>query len=199
MTIKQIQCLLAYLGYYAGEIDGKWGPLSEMATVAFQFVYGLEDDGVPGKLTQKALKGAVAYGMPTRGEETVPEQKDFWNEIEYFDRNEFACKCGGKYCDGFPVEPDRELLQILVETRKHFGQPVYINSGIRCETHNKNVGGASRSQHMQGTAADIRVKGEQPKTVAAYLETLLPNTGGIGIYDNFVHVDVRKNQSRWRG
>ena len=36
MTIKQKQCLLAYLDYYEGDIDGKWGPQSEQATKDFQ-------------------------------------------------------------------------------------------------------------------------------------------------------------------
>ena len=38
-------------------------------------------------------------------------------------------------------------------------------------------------------------------TLAAYVETLLPNRGGIGRYynDNFVHVDVRTAKSRWKG
>ena len=57
----------------------------------------------------------------------------------------------------------------------------------------------SNSQHLYGIAADISVPGVAPKTVAAYLETLLPNTGGIGIYSWGVHVDVRKTKSRWNG
>ena len=34
---------------------------------------------------------------------------------------------------------------------------------------------------------------------AKFAEKLLPNTGGIGIYAGFVHIDVRKTKSRWRG
>jgi uncharacterized protein YcbK (DUF882 family) len=76
---------------------------------------------------------------------------------------------------------------------------VTVNSGIRCKTHNANVGGASGSQHLYGTAADIVVRGITPKQAAAYAETLLPNTGGIGIYSWGIHVDVRKTKSRWNG
>ena len=46
MTIKQRQHLLAYLGYYVGNIDGQWGTLSKTATVAFQKDFGLTADGV---------------------------------------------------------------------------------------------------------------------------------------------------------
>jgi uncharacterized protein YcbK (DUF882 family) len=47
-------------------------------------------------------------------------------------------------------------------------------------------------------AADIKVKGIAPEKVAAYAEKLLPGTGGIGVYDTFVHVDVRSTKARWR-
>ena len=31
-----------------------------------------------------------------------------------------------------------------------------------------------------------------------YAEYLMPKTGGIGLYSNFTHVDVRSNRSRWK-
>ena len=34
--IKKNQCLLFYLGYYVGEIDGVWGSGSYTATLMFQ-------------------------------------------------------------------------------------------------------------------------------------------------------------------
>ena len=33
------------------------------------------------------------------------QEGDYWDEIEFFDREEFRCQCGGKYCNGFPTEP----------------------------------------------------------------------------------------------
>lgn len=195
MTIKQKQCLLAYLGYYVGKIDGKWGTLSQTATKAFQKDFGLTENGC-GTQTEKALKHAVAYGMPAKKAESA--SGDFWDGIKHFKRSEFKCKCG-KYCNGFPVEPDEDLVELLEKIRNHFNAPVTIKSGVRCATHNKNVGGASSSQHVKGTAADIKVKGVAPKKVVAYAETLLPGTGGIGTYSTFTHVDVRKTKSRWNG
>lgn len=196
MTIKQRQCLLFYLGYYTGSIDGKWGKKSTAATKKFQSDYGIKDDGVCGSVTEKALTHAVAYGMPAKKVESATG--DFWDGIKHFKRSEFKCKCG-KYCDGYPVEPSEKLVELLEKIREHFGAAVTITSGIRCKTHNANVGGATGSQHLRGTAADIKVKGKSPKEVAAYCETLLPKTGGIGIYGTFVHVDVRSKKSRWNG
>lgn len=201
MTIKQRQCLLAYLGYYVGNIDSKWGTLSEVATKAFQKDFGIQADGICGKETEKALTHAVAYGMPVKKEDVtdnVTKSDNFWDGIKYFKRSEFKCKCG-KYCNGFPAEPDENLVNLLDQIRGHYGVPVTITSGVRCKTHNKNCGGASASQHLVGTAADIKVKGVAPKDVADYAETLLPGTGGIGRYSSFTHVDVRTNKSRWNG
>ena len=107
---------------------------------------------------------------------------------------EFACRDGSDVIfisDG--------LVQVLQAIRMHFNRPVTINSAYRTPAYNKKVGGAAYSQHLYGTAADIRVTGVSPKDVAAYAETLLPGTGGIGIYSNFVHVDVRSKKSRWKG
>lgn len=111
-----------------------------------------------------------------------------------FKVREFACS------DGTDVIFISEgLVAVLQQIRSHFGQPVTINSAYRTVAKNRAVGGATYSQHLYGLAADITVRGVAPKDVAAYAETLLPGTGGIGIYSNFVHIDVRKTKSRWRG
>lgn len=114
--------------------------------------------------------------------------------IEYFKVREFACKDGA---DLVMVSPG--LLDILHDIRHHFNAPVIINSAYRTESHNKKVGGAKKSTHLLGIAADIMVKGVSPAKVAAYAETLMPDRGGIGQYKNFVHIDVRHEKSRWQG
>ena len=111
-----------------------------------------------------------------------------------FTVNEFACSDGSD-----PIFIADELVTVLQKIRTHFGKAVTINSAFRTAAHNKKVGGAAHSQHLYGMAADIVVKGIKPKDVAAYAETLLPNTGGIGIYSTFTHVDTRKTKSRWNG
>ena len=42
--------------------------------------------------------------------------------------------------------------------REKFGKAVYVNSAFRTPAVNKAVGGAKKSLHMQGRAADIRPK-----------------------------------------
>lgn len=111
-----------------------------------------------------------------------------------FKVREFACKDGTD-----PVFVAPELVEVLQKIRDHFGKPVTINSGYRTPPYNKKCDGASYSQHLYGTAADISVSGVAPKEVADYAETLLVGRGGIGRYRNFTHVDVRATKSRWNG
>ena len=43
--------------------------------------------------------------------------------------------------------------EVLEPLREHFGEPVYVSSGYRCEELNRAVGGVRNSQHMRGEAA----------------------------------------------
>ena len=113
---------------------------------------------------------------------------------ENFKVKEFASTDG---TDPIFIAP--ALVEVLQKIRTHFKKSVTINSGFRTAARNKAVGGAKYSQHLYGTAADIVVSGIAPKDVAKYAETLMPNTGGIGIYSTFTHIDVRKEKSRWNG
>lgn len=107
---------------------------------------------------------------------------------------EFACKDGSD-----TVFISSGLVAILQKIRDHFGKPVNITSAYRNDAYNKKVGGAVYSQHKYGKAADFFIIGVSPATIAAYVETIMPNTGGIGIYSSFVHVDVRTARARWNG
>lgn len=113
-----------------------------------------------------------------------------------FKSTEFDCK-GKGCCSKTPI--DIELLGYVQVIRNHFNKPITVNSGYRCKKHNKNVGGVSNSMHCGGMAADIAVKGVSPAKVAAFIETLMPKSGGIGVYKNFVHVDTRETKARWKG
>ena len=90
-----------------------------------------------------------------------------------------------------------KLVGLLQNIRDHFGAAVTINSAYRTESYNKKIGGATKSQHVNGTAADIVVKGATPLEVAQYVEHIMPDSGGIGVYQSFTHVDVRTSRSRW--
>ena len=110
-----------------------------------------------------------------------------------FKVREFACSDGS---DTIFISP--ALVTVLQQIRDHFKAPVTINSGYRTDHHNDRTKDAAKfSQHKYGLAADITVKGVAPAKVAEYAETILVGMGGIGIYKNFTHIDVRKAKSRW--
>ena len=107
---------------------------------------------------------------------------------------EFACKDGS---DAVLVAP--RLVMVLQSLRSHFCAAVTINSGYRTPQYNAKVGGAAHSQHCYGTAADIVVRGKTPAQVAAYARQLMPDWGGVGVYDSFCHIDVREAKADWKG
>ena len=98
------------------------------------------------------------------------------------------------------VKVDERLLTLLERIRAHVGKPVHVNSGYRSPEYNATLKNASpRSQHCNGRAADIWVEGVTPKQIAEIAECYLGSSGGIGIYKNFTHVDVRTSCARWKG
>lgn len=109
-----------------------------------------------------------------------------------FKVKEFACKDGSD-----PVFIAPKLVEVLQQIRTYFGKAVTINSAYRTPPYNKKVGGVATSQHTYGTAADIKIAGVTPKQLYDYVDKLLGNTGGVGLYKTFVHVDVREKKARF--
>ena len=185
MTVKQIQHLLAYLGYYTASVDGIWGNQSSAAASRFQQDYGLPVDGIAGEETQKALKQAVSNGMPEKQAAT-----DFWSGIHYWNREEFRCRCGGKYCNGFPAEPSETLVQLVDDLRQRAGRPAHASSGLRCSTWNAIQGGVANSRHLTGKALDFSVEGMSGNQLLSLAQSD-PRTRYAYIIDGgWVHVDV---------
>ena len=118
---------------------------------------------------------------------------------EHFNISEFHCK--GASCGCTETLHDPALSAYLQQIRQHFGKPLYITSGYRCQKHNAAVGGVSGSLHMKGQAADFVISGVKPLEIAQYAESI--GVKGIGLYEaedgNFVHIDTRSVKSFWYG
>lgn len=209
MTIKQIQCLLTYLGYSPGDIDGANGRNTIAAVKRFQADYGLTADGDAGAATQKMLTGAVA-GTAVKVEKPVPvpieaeKTGTFWDNIQFFTRAECSCKCGGRYCNGYPAEMAEETMRLADEIRRRAGVPLNVNSGVRCKQHNADVGGVWNSLHLTGQAIDLAPIGgnisvaKLQEIAKEVMAEKLPGRGGLGTYQWGVHIDKGK-YSRWNG
>lgn len=209
MTVKQIQCLLTYLGYDPGGIDGENGRNTIAAVKRFQSDYGLTADGDAGAATQKMLTGAVA-GTAVKMEKPVDTMESgektgtFWDEIKYFTRAECRCKCGGRYCNGYPAEMVEETMRMADEIRRRAGVPLSVNSGVRCKQHNADVGGVWNSLHLTGQAIDLapiggNISAEKLQQIARDVTAeKIPGRGGLGCYSWGAHIDNGK-YSRWNG
>jgi uncharacterized protein YcbK (DUF882 family) len=118
---------------------------------------------------------------------------------EHFSRSELSCKCDND-C-GFDTV-DQRLIRVVEQIRTFYNRSMIVHSACRCPQHNEAVGGAKNSQHLFAKAMDFHISGmnsiEDNERIARWIdENVLMGTGGIGIYHNFVHVDVRWKMARW--
>ena len=113
---------------------------------------------------------------------------------------EFGCKDGvgvpAKYLDN--VKKLANNLQVL---RDELNSPIVINSAYRHTAYNKRINGVKNSQHLTASASDINVKGFTPEEVAETILELIKegkiSEGGVGLYNSFVHLDIRGTSARW--
>ena len=176
MTDVQKQCLLKYLGFYEGNVDGIWGEKSRQATRAFQLKQALDADGIFGPDTESEILKAI-----------IKPQTAY--AARYFSREEFACKCG-KYCNGYPAEMKQTAVMLADRARDHFGAPATVVSGLRCRQHNQDVGGVENSQHMTGEAIDLRIAGVSAEKLLAFLQQQPELRYAYAINETNVHLDV---------
>lgn len=113
----------------------------------------------------------------------------------HFKRQEFLCHCGE--CNFEAV--DVELLIVLEEIRNEFKRRLFINSGCRCQAWNDHIRGCPNSYHLYGMAADIRVEYTPPRIVQDYIDEKYPEKYGLGFYNDFTHIDMRRKKARWNG
>jgi len=118
---------------------------------------------------------AVVYTTP----EAIAENSKF------FSADELRCKGSGK------LFIDAAALKLLNELRELWEEPLHVVSAYRSVAHNKHVGGAKNSYHLQGRAFDIAVpQGDQ---LSFAFKACQVGFTGVILYPrkHFVHVDNR--------
>lgn len=118
--------------------------------------------------------------------------------MKCFNEKEFACRC----CGQLPPEA-RENVRALVDNvldpvRTLYCGAIRVNSGYRCERHNKAVGGAKHSQHLCGEAADVSSKDNLKIARLIVMngvwdQLILEEVPRNGLTPRWVHVSYRKD------
>ena len=159
-------------------IDGLAGQETKDATTQWQRDNALTPDGIAGAMTrEKILKP------------TTPEIDDWWSNIQYFSRKEFACICG-KYCDGYPAQMQRTVVELADRARAELSGVGFVSSGLRCSQHNANVGGVSDSRHLIGKAIDLRIEGKSARQTLTWAQKQPEVRYAYAIDTSFVHIDI---------
>ncbi len=101
-----------------------------------------------------------------------------------FSPAEIACRGTGKLLVN---EPALDRLQAL---RDQLDKPLIVRSAYRSPEHNRAVGGAARSKHMDGSAFDIAMANHDPVAFEAAARAV--GFLGFGFYprSGFIHVDL---------
>lgn len=189
LSKKKRQEYLKYLNFYDGKIDGIVGEKTKKAYKNLQKAYFTRKADIDGK-----------YGT-----NTDVLLRNAYNVKKYckdFELEEFKCGCEGKYCTGYPVELNIQLLKNLQAVRDKFGSTT-ITSGMRCKKHNASlIGSSSTSKHKSGKAVDIKtglsktVSGRKKimsfwKTLPKWRYTYCNINGDYPNMGAAVHIDVK--------
>lgn len=124
---------------------------------------------------------------------------------KYFTLNEMTAShvAKRKGISNKPTEAVKANLQALVTNvldplREEWGAPIIVTSGYRSPRLNAAVGGAVRSQHTLGQAADIRTVSDRPEENKKLRDLLIKlNLPYDQVIDEFgcdwIHVSHREN------
>lgn len=111
----------------------------------------------------------------------VPDSAWRW---QHFSPAEIACRGTGQ----LRLHP--EAMDKLQALRDRLGKPLIVRSAYRSPEHNRAVGGATRSKHMEGTAFDIAMANHDPVVFEAAARAV--GFLGFGYYrrSGFMHIDL---------
>jgi len=211
MNVTQKQCLLKYLGYDPGVIDGVDGPNTKSAMAKFTSDYNLT--GLNSSMQDASLVGAVAGTISksvtdnpqgNQEEECVNSAEKYLQSDGHYhiprgvnvqlSKNLWSSEveCQGKGCCTESVI-SKAMVGKFQDIRDEYGEPISIGtaggSGFRCKKHNAepSVGGATNSLHLNGDAFDLHA-GNKTKLLSIVIKHI--TDGEIGVYSWGIHAGV---------
>ena len=118
-----------------------------------------------------------------------------------FKLSEFRCKCGKCNMSNEVFANVQNVANNLQVLRDALKTPININSAVRCKNHNQLVKGSPKSQHLLGKAVDIItnkfIVNQIYDVVIKLQKQGKIKFNGIGIYNTFLHLDLRDNKTEW--
>lgn len=103
-----------------------------------------------------------------------------------------------------PVSPATSGLTKVCQSRLDYaevlyGSPIFVTSAYRTKEHNEAVGGVKHSYHLTGEAVDIRMPPNSTQLAKLVWALTVAEFGGVGVYPDHIHADVRLGPTFWRG
>ena len=185
LTNKERQTYFKELGLYTINVDNVRGPKQKLAEKIFNTIFLNKLEDTYTEATDKMLREIYASYKASK----YMTDSD-WKYFKNFKKSEYKCKCGGKYCNGYPHAIHMRLVMEDQYLRNYFNAPVRLTSGVRCKTHNTNVGGVSKSKHMEGRASDKNIDGKTASDILKIVKALPFNNYCYDVTNKEVHGDV---------
>ncbi len=177
---KLIEVIKSIQSQIGANVDGLVGNNTIIKCKDYQKNNGLFEDGICGVNTRAKLNSSKNTELT-------------WDEIKYFKKSEFNCKCG---CGLNNI--DLKLVKILDEIREHFEKLMTITCGTRCQKYNDSLRGSIKnSKHVRGKAADIWISGIPKSKLLAKCKEYVANGRATYTYANesnmkyAVHIDIK--------
>ena len=89
-------------------------------------------------------------------------------------------------------QPDEALVRAENRVREALGVPIYNTRGVRCQGHNRAVGGVENSLHLTGKAVDFYAPGKSAGELLALAKAQPEIVYAYAIDGSAVHMNVAR-------
>ena len=177
--------------------------------VLFLLIHGCKTGVLEEVVRAESLEGQSEVD-PIIPKQAVSDVPSHWRQIDW---SNFEAKVSRYFTVGEVTKYEQQripqsdeikenifvLAQELDKVREAWGSPILVNSWYRPPEVNAAVGGARRSQHLYGTAADVRPANGEILRFQRWLDLGIwqERALGYGASRGFVHLDLREGRIRW--